>query len=294
MAMNRVEDAREAGSEPALRVITRRLREIMADPDDGQARLDKIVRQIAGLMVAEVCSLYVKRQDNSLELFATEGLNADAVHNTLLNRGEGLIGRCAELGAVVNEPEAKDHPAFSYRPETGEEIYHSMLAVPIVRAGKVLGVLAAQNRTPRAYSEEDIEVLQTTSMLIAEYLQSGAVDGAIPEETAERLQSGTVQGQPLSDGIALGHIVLHEPRIAVTRLFADDTVDEQERLAEAIAKLRSWLDETLAHETLTKAGAHREVLEAYRMFANDQGWVRRMTEAVGEGAVCRGRRRARS
>ena len=49
---------------------------------DGQERLDQIVRQIAGVMVAEVCSIYLKRQDGSLELFATEGLNPSAVHNT--------------------------------------------------------------------------------------------------------------------------------------------------------------------------------------------------------------------
>ena len=66
---------RIAPTEPALRIIMRRLREIMAEPSDGQSRLDKIVRQIAGLMVAEVCSIYLKRQDGSLELFATEGLN---------------------------------------------------------------------------------------------------------------------------------------------------------------------------------------------------------------------------
>ncbi|MFM1815809.1 MAG: hypothetical protein RLZ98_2504 [Pseudomonadota bacterium] len=283
MTTKKGEEIREATTEPALRVIVRRLREIMAEPDEGQGRLDKIVRQIAGLMIAEVCSLYVKRQDGSLELFATEGLNQSAVHHTLLNRGEGLIGRCAELASIVNEPEAKDHPAFSYRPETGEELYHSMLAVPVLRAGAVLGVLAVQNRTQRIYSEEDIEVLQTTAMLIAEYLLSGTVPGVGGEERPELIQGSIVKCQQLSDGIALGHVVLHEPRVAVTTLFADNPLRERDRLTEAVAKLRAWLEDTLAHETLTKAGAHREVLEAYSMFANDDGWVRRMQEAVNEG-----------
>ena len=128
-------------------------------------------------MVAEVCSIYLKRQDGSLELFATEGLNPSAVHKTRLKRGEGLVGRCSELGVTVNEPEASSHPAFSYRPETGEEIYHSLLAVPISRAGQVLGVLVIQNRTPKEYSDEDVEVLQATAMVIAENLVSGAVAG---------------------------------------------------------------------------------------------------------------------
>jgi len=121
--MNRAGDnPRITPSEPALRIILRRLREIMAEPLDGQSRLDRIVRQIAGLMVAEVCSIYLKRQDGSLELFATEGLNPGAVHNTFMKRGEGLVGRCAELAVPINEPDAQNHPSFSYRPETGEEI----------------------------------------------------------------------------------------------------------------------------------------------------------------------------
>jgi phosphotransferase system enzyme I (PtsP) len=267
-------------SEPALRVIMRRLREIMAEPGDGQARLDKIVRQISGLMVAEVCSIYLKRQDGSLELFATEGLNREAVHKTRLKRGEGLVGRCAELATPVNESDAQHHPAFSYRPETGEETFHSLLAVPILRGGIVLGVLVVQNRTRREYSDEDVEVLQTTAMVIAEQIGSGAVAGAA---TAVETAPSVVRGESMSDGIALGHIVLHEPRVVVTDLLTKDPEAELERLEAAIQELRENLDEMLEHEAVSKAGEHRDVLEAYRMFANDRGWVRRLHDAVQEG-----------
>ena len=99
----------------------RRLREIMGEEGDGQSKLDKIVRQIAGVMVAEVCSIYLKRQDGSLELFATEGLIPASVHTTRLKRGEGLAGRCAELGVTVNEPEASSHPAFSTGPRLAKK-----------------------------------------------------------------------------------------------------------------------------------------------------------------------------
>ncbi len=197
-------DTRIAPTEPALRIIMRRLREIMAEPSDGQSRLDKIVRQIAGLMVAEVSSIYLKRQDGSLELFATEGLNPGAVHNTLLKRGEGLVGRCAELAVPINEPDAQNHPAFSYRPETGEEIYHSFLAVPVLRGGEVLGVLTVQNKTQKEYSDEDVEVLQTTAMVLAEHLVSGAVAGVNTGAEFSRAVGHVVRGQPLSEGIALG------------------------------------------------------------------------------------------
>lgn len=278
-----VEDPRIAAAEPALRPILRRLREIMAEPGDGQSRLDKIVRQIAGLMVAEVCSIYLKRQDGSLELFATEGLNQAAVHNTFMKRGEGLVGRCAELAAPINEPEAQQHPAFSYRPETGEEIYHSFLAVPILRGGDVLGVLTVQNKMPREYSDDDVEALQTTAMVLAEHLVSGAVAGVNTATAFSRSFGHVVKGQPMAEGLALGHVVLHEPRVIVTDLKADDPVEEAARLEAAVEELKVSLDELLGHETLAGEGEHRDVLEAYRMFANDRGWMRRLKETVKTG-----------
>ncbi|HEX7075735.1 MAG TPA: phosphoenolpyruvate--protein phosphotransferase [Hyphomicrobiaceae bacterium] len=283
MQTRRGDEPRTLPSEPALRVILRRLREIMAEPGDGQSRLDKIVRQISGLMVAEVCSIYLKRQDGSLELFATEGLKKEAVHNTRMKRGEGLVGRCAEIAVPINEPDAQLHPAFSYRPETGEEIYHSMLAVPILRGGVVLGVLAVQNRTRREYSDEDVEVLLTTAMVVAEHIVSGAVAGVNAAAEISRSLAGVAHGEPISEGIALGHVVLHEPRVVVTKLLAEDVATELKRLESAVHRLRASLDEMLSAEALAQAGDHRDVLEAYRMFANDRGWMRRMEAAVREG-----------
>ncbi len=283
MTTRRGDDPRPLPSETALRLIMRRLREIMGEEGDGQDKLDRIVRQIAGVMVADVCSIYLKRQDGSLELFATEGLNPNAVHSTRLKRGEGLVGRCAELATIVNEPEASKHPAFSYRPETNEEIFHSLLAVPIERSGQVIGVLDVQNKTPKEYSDEDIEVLQATAMVIAENLASGRVEGTGAAIEVSRSQPMVLEGEPLSDGIALGHVVLHEPRIVVTQLLADNPAAEIERLDEALDKLQAHIDEMFEHEHLAGAGEHRDVLEAYRMFAHDKGWHKRLREAVQGG-----------
>jgi len=283
MATKRGEENPLLPSEPALRGFMRRLREIMADPGDGQARLDRIVRQISGLMVAEVCSIYLKRQDGSLELFATEGLRPSAVHDTRLKRGEGLVGRCAELVQSINEPDAHAHPAFSFRPETGEEIYQSLLAVPIQRGGDLLGVLVVQNKSRKEYSDEDTEILQTAAMVVAEHLVSGAVAGAHNAIEFSKSASVVIKGEAISEGIALGHVVLHEPRIVVTKLLSDDPAGELKRLEAAIRELRVSLDDMLEHENLSAAGEHREVLDAYRMFAHDKGWERRLNEAVSSG-----------
>ncbi len=264
----------------APRVLLRRLREIMALSESGEARLAKIVVDIAAIMVAEVCSIYLRRRDESMELVATEGLNPQAVHKTHLARGEGLIGLVVEQAEAINLPEAQDHPSFSYRPETGEEIYHSFLGVPIMRQGRAVGVLTVQNRTPRHYSEEEVEALQITAMVLAELVASGEL-GLSPAtgSRAGRMLNGVV----LSDGIALGHVVLHVPRVAVQKLIADDPDHEAQRLADAIERLRDTIDDMLARGDVARAGEHRDVLEAYRMFAHDRGWIRRMNEAVATG-----------
>ena len=283
MQSRRGDDKTYLPSEPALRIIMRRLREIMSEPGDGQARLDKIVKQIAGVMVAEVCSIYLKRQDGSLELFATEGLKSDAVHRTLMKRGEGLVGRCAEFAITINESEASSHPSFSYRPETGEEVYHSLLAVPVQRSGQVLGVLVIQNKKVKEYSDEDVEVLEATSMLVAELLTSGAAAGTGTALEVSKSLAAVIEGEGISEGLALGRVVLHEPRIVVTQIMADDPAAELVRLDAAITDLRSSLDDMLGNEQLAGEGEHRDVLEAYRMFAHDKGWHRRMKEAVESG-----------
>ncbi|TMJ23913.1 MAG: GAF domain-containing protein, partial [Alphaproteobacteria bacterium] len=266
------------------RVLLRRLREVMAEPVSAQDRLDKIVVLIAANMVAEVCSVYVLRVDGTLELYATEGLNSTAVHKTVLRADEGLVGLVASEANPINLSDAQNHPAFSYRAETGEEIYHSFLGVPILRAGNTLGVLVVQNRARRTYTEEEEEALQTTAMVLAEMIASGelsaiAQPGAEPAARRPLHLTGTI----LNDGIAHGHVVLHEPRVVITNFIADDVPKELKRLEAAIETMRSDLDVLLERGELADGGEHREVLEAYRMFAYDRGWVHRLEEAVATG-----------
>jgi phosphotransferase system, enzyme I, PtsP len=266
------------------RVLLRRLREVMAEPVSAQERLDKIVVLIAANMVAEVCSVYVLRVDGTLELYATEGLNKEAVHQTVLRSDEGLVGLVASEANPINLSDAQNHPAFSYRPETGEEIYHSFLGVPVLRAGNTLGVLVVQNRARRTYTEEEEEALQTTAMVLAEMIASGELS-AIAKPGAEPAARRPLHltGISLNDGIALGHVVLHEPRVVITNFIADDVPKELKRLEAAVETMRSDLDVLLERGEVADGGEHRDVLEAYRMFAYDRGWVHRLEEAVATG-----------
>ena len=266
------------------RVLLRRLREVMAEPVSAQDRLDKVVVLIAANMVAEVCSVYVLRVDGTLELYATEGLKREAVHETVLKADEGLVGLVASEANPINLSDAQAHPAFSFRPETGEEIYHSFLGVPVLRAGNTLGVLVVQNRARRTYTEEEEEALQTTAMVLAEMIASGELSSiARPGAEPVARHALHISGTALADGIALGHVVLHEPRVVITNVIADDVPRELKRLDAAIATFRADLDRMLEHGDVADGGEHREVLEAYRMFGYDQGWLHKMREAVMTG-----------
>ncbi|MFC3639251.1 phosphoenolpyruvate--protein phosphotransferase [Camelimonas fluminis] len=271
------------------RVLLRRLREVMAETVSAQEKLDRIVVLIASNMVAEVCSVYVLRADGNLELYATEGLKREAVHRTIINSDEGLVGLIASSAEPLALSDAQSHEAFSYRPETGEEIYHSFLGVPILRAGNTLGVLVVQNRAYRIYTEEEIEALQTTTMVIAEMVASGDLQTLVePGQDIAIRRSLAQRGASLSEGIGLGYVVLHEPRVVVQKLIADDVAGELARIDGAITSLRERIDNLLARGDVAHSGEHRDVLETVRMFANDQGWLRRIREAIHTGLTAEG------
>jgi phosphotransferase system enzyme I (PtsP) len=267
------------------RLLLRRLREIMAEQTSAQMRLDKLVSVIASNMVAEVCSIYLKRAGKMLELFATEGLNRAAVHNTRMREGEGLVGLVSETAEAVNLSDAPSDPHFSYRPETGEDPYKTFLGVPIVRGGQVFGVLTVQNKAERLYAEEEVEALQTVAMVLAEVVAQGGFFNIAeldePELRVDRPRK--FMGEGLSEGVAVGHLVLHEPRVKVDRMIADNPVEELKRLEEAISLLRESVDQMLVSSELDLTGEGREVIEAYRLFAYDQGWRQRMRDAVRTG-----------
>jgi phosphotransferase system enzyme I (PtsP) len=257
----------------------------MAERQSAQARLDKLVSVIAANMVAEVCSIYLGRAGGVLELFATEGLNREAVHRTRLKAGEGLVGLVAESASPLNLSNAQEHPSFSYRPETGEDPFHSFLAVPIVRGERVFGVLTVQNRTQRHYDEEEEEALATIAMVLAEVVAQGTlVDLAeINEAELSPTRPAIFHGEGLAEGLAIGTVFLHQPRVRVDRMIADDPKVELQRLEHALEELRVAVDAMLESTELDLAGETREVIEAYRLFAHDQGWRQRLTDAVRSG-----------
>lgn len=266
------------------RSLLRQIREAMAGDAPAQAKLNMVVRIIAGSMVAEVCSIYLRRAGGELELFATEGLAADAVHVTRLKAGEGLVGEIVRQGRPLNLSDAPHHPAFSYRPETGEDPYHSFLGVPLLRGGRAIGVLVVQNRTERSYGEEEVEDLQIIAMVLAEMVGAGELLGqeALKDVEIAPHRPERLKGARFADGLAYGKVVLHEQPVAPGKLLSDDPAAEELRLRAAVEALQKQIDDMLeGHHGLV--GASYEVLETYRMFAHDRGWNRSLEEAVRNG-----------
>ena len=269
-------------TESESRKLLRRLRDTLADESAGQARLNHITHLIADSMRTEVCSIYLFRDSETLELCATEGLKKEAVHQTRLRIGEGLVGRVARTARPLNTANAPKTKGFRYMPETGEEVFSSFLGVPIQRLGETLGVLVVQSREAREFSEDEVYALEVVAMVLAEMTELGAFIGEGAALAALHQRPVTFRGGIGQEGVAEGHVWLHEPRVVVTNPVADDPERELERLHAAVNELRVSVDDML--EVAGDGDKEQlEVLEAYRMFSRSRSWVKRMEEDIARG-----------
>jgi phosphotransferase system enzyme I (PtsP) len=273
-----------ATSAASAREILTGLHDVMASKLGAQAKLNKVVKIIAEAMASEVCSIYLLR-DGVLELFATVGLNQEAVHVTRLALGEGLVGTIARDVEILNLDEASSHPEFAFRPETGEELFHSFAGVPIIRKERAIGVLAVQHAEPRAYDDLEIEALQTVAMVLSELIaNAGLADKASAAADLARDEGmARLSGLKLVTGMGEGVAVYHQPRILIEHTVAEDVEAERRRVYSAFAKMREQIDAMMGQAEFGTVGEHQEVLETYKMFAYDEGWSRRINEAIDSG-----------
>ncbi|HEX6377255.1 MAG TPA: phosphoenolpyruvate--protein phosphotransferase [Allosphingosinicella sp.] len=271
-------------SATSAREILTGLHDVMASRASPQAKLNKVVQIIGEAMSSEVCSIYLLR-DGLLELFATVGLNQSAVHVTRLALGEGLVGTIAKDVSILNLAEAPSHPEFAYRPETGEDLFHSFAGVPIIRRERAIGVLAVQHADARAYDALEIEALQTVAMVLSELIaNAGLADKAAKAGAAEREEGPErIEGLKLVAGMGRGVAVYHQPRILIEHTVAEDVEAERHRVYSAFRKMREQIDNMTNQAEFGTAGEHQEVLETYKMFAYDEGWSRRINEAIDSG-----------
>jgi phosphotransferase system enzyme I (PtsP) len=268
----------------AARTILTSLHEVMASRSPAQTKLNTVAEVIGESLDSEVCSVYLLRE-GMLELFATRGLAQEAVHVTRMAIGEGLVGTIAGNVETLNLAEATAHPDFSYRPETGEDKFHSFAGVPIVRRERCVGVLCVQHMDPRRYEEVEIEALQTVAMVLSELIANADLvdeDGAFGL-SAQQTGIERLRGLILVKGLASGQAVFHQPRVNIEHTVAEDVEAERQRLYLAFDKMRDQIERMAAQAEFGVGGEHEEVLETYKMFAYDEGWSRRINEAIDSG-----------
>jgi phosphotransferase system enzyme I (PtsP) len=266
-------------------IMLRRIRDVMASPESPQERLNSIVKVIASEMHCDVCSVYMRRAGDILELFASVGLNPSSVHLTRLEVGEGLVGEIAATANVLNLADAQHHPKFAYRPETGEEKYHAFVGVPILQSAKVVGVLVVQDGQEKTFSDDQIEVLQTVAMVLAELNESGKLvsRNELREGTSTTLYSEHLTGMKFAPGLARGIAIMHRKRIEVKISVADDPAIELERLQQALNALQDSIDALIQKAEMEEGEEQRDIMEAYRMFAQDKGWINQIVEGINTG-----------
>ncbi len=263
----------------APRRLIARLRESLSA---GSASAAELVHLVASELAAEVCSLYALREGDLLELRATWGLNQGAVGRTRLRVGEGIVGIVAATGQRLNLADAQSHPAFADRPETGEQPFASLLAVPVRRAGRTLGVLAVQTLAPRRFGLDEVEGLETAALLLGELLLRDRPAPAGGEQGLTATLPRQLSATPLAPGIAIGPVLLASRPRPNPRPPSGDAEAEIARLEAAMEAMRRGLDALIAARS-PPGDAPREVLEATRLVAADDGWLRRVAEAVRGG-----------
>jgi phosphotransferase system enzyme I (PtsP) len=268
----------------ASRKILTELHELMASRANAQAKLNQMVEIIGAALNSEVCSLYLLREQ-ALELFATRGLNQSAVHVTKLALGEGLTGHIAQKVETLNLAEATAHPDFQYRPETGEERFHSFAGVPIIRRERAVGVICVQHVEPRRYDDVEIEALQTVAMVISELISNADLidQEAVADMSFSSTEPARINGFTLVKGLAMGRAVFHQPRITIEHVVADDIEVERQRVYSAFAKMREQIDDMANQAEFGVDDEHQEILKTYKMFAYDEGWSRRINSAIDSG-----------
>ena len=269
----------------SAREILTRLHDVMASRTPAQVKLNRVTQIIGEAINSEVCSIYLLRE-GVLELFATRGLDQNAVHVTKMAMGEGLVGTIAQNVEVLNLDEAAVHPDFAYKPETGEDRFHSFAGVPIIRRERAVGVLAVQHVEPRRYADVEIEALQTVAMVLSELIaNAGLIDEGGPgaSRPAQSTAAVRIGGQKLVDGMGSGFAVFHQPRIVIEHTVAEDTDAERHRVYAAFDKMREQIDRMAREAEFGVGGEHVEVINTYKMFAYDEGWGRRINEAIDSG-----------
>lgn len=261
------------------------LRDLMAGPESAGKKLDLVVSMVARELRADACACFVLKAGEEIELFSAAETVPVIPANVRVRVGDGIVGDIAAHAAPLVVSDLTADAQYAPQPETGGGHYRSFCGVPVLRGGRVRAVLAVQNRLPRPYGEEVIEILQTVAMVLAELIVAGELVSR--QEMISGFASGQkptqVTGVSLGRGLAIGTAVLYEPGLAMRDIVADDTRAQKLRLRQAVAGMHDAIDRMLNRNAALQGTESRDILEAYQMFAKDRGWLARIEATIEKG-----------
>ncbi|WP_370931350.1 phosphoenolpyruvate--protein phosphotransferase [Bartonella sp. DGB1] len=270
--------------DPKAKALLTNLRLSLTENHHPQQRLNDIVEKIASFLNTDICSIYILQADDSLQLYATKGLNQEAVHKVRLVLGQGLIGTIAASNRILNLKHAPDHPNFYYVKETNEDDLSAFLGVPILRMGRCFGVLAIQSKEQKLYSDEELNALKTSAIVLSELMRAGELPFFEQSRFAYDLfQPLSLAGVSLNKGLAIGSVILQEPIIVIDKILNDNVEQELIRLQTALEETRLLINNMLNRIDIVNTEESKDILETYKMFAYDKGWINRIEASIQQG-----------
>jgi phosphotransferase system, enzyme I, PtsP len=278
----------------------------VARSHDLHETLGNVVDLVGKRLDADACSIYLVEADlTRLTLSATNGLHREAIGKVQLPLGEGLVGLAAQLRQPVVSNDAQNHPHYKYFPETGEERFASLVAVPLLMRGVTIGVLVIQTLEPRDFEPNEVDVFQTCAQLISPVVMNARLlslvdesEDAIQRSSAELASHGVpvpgrdeqradrnveFRGLGTSRGIAIGRVYRMENPLDLARLEYEPRASaekEESDLVQALAVVRRDLD-TNREELGDRFGPDfSAVFHTHIQILEDKGFVSKLRQAV--------------
>ncbi len=287
-------------------------------PANLRETLDRVVGAIASSMEVEVCSLYLfDPQHERLVLRATVGLDRDSVGRVSMRISEGLVGLAIETNGAVVVEDAMSHPRYKYFPETGEERYHTFLAVPVQEGRQTpIGVLVVQTLRRRKVSKEETRLLRTAASQVAQILSHYQLRETLATKEKERdeyrrrmieanrqlkgyekvggatrlaapmkIRRPRLVGLAAAPGFARGvaHVVGTFLSSIDRNLRARDARAETRRLEEALTRSRGELAALKVRMEPLMPPAELKIFDGHRQILEDDEFVGRIREAIDAG-----------
>lgn len=282
--------------------------QVVSQSHDLNETLSNVVDLVAKRLDADVCSIYLTDPNmHSLTLCASKGLSEKAIGRVRIGFDEGLVGESAKTQQPIATAHAQQHPQYRYFPETGEEQFQSLMAVPLVVRDSTIGVLVVQTRDAREYDAGDIELLRTCAQLIAPVVMNArllslvaageevqkqviaklALTGVIPppetQTTSVRATSIEHRGIAASRGIAIGPVYILEDPLDLDHLAytpSDSSARELQDLMLAVTQAREELHEVREEVAQRFSPEFAAVFNTHIQILEDKGFIRRIEAAV--------------